>query len=68
MSLHKSLKVKDALKRERNVWSRYERLLVLEKDKRWKDGDSVFGLPKVRTRYKARKKKSKKEEEKSEKE
>jgi len=62
MSLHQSLKAKDALKRERNVWSRFERLLVLQKQKRWKEGDPVFGLPKVRTRFKAAKKRGTKPE------
>jgi small basic protein (TIGR04137 family) len=66
MSLHRSLKAKDALKRERNVFTRFERMLALQKDKRWSEGDSVFGLPKVRTRLKVRKKKAEKEEKKDE--
>jgi small basic protein (TIGR04137 family) len=66
MSLHKSLKAKDALKRERNVFTRYERLLILQKQKTWKEGDSVFGLPKVRTRFKPRKRRVRKDEKKEE--
>ena len=59
MSLHKSLKSGDALKRQRNVLTRVERITILKKDKRWSDGDSVFGLPKVRTVFKVRKGKPK---------
>ena len=61
MSIHASLRTRGKLTRERNVWSRLERLLFLEKEGKWKDGDSIFGLPKVRTRLKgAAKKKAKK--------
>ena len=65
MSLHKSLVSKDKLTRQRSVLTRAERLKVLEEDGRWKNGDSVFGLPKVRTfiAKKARKVKKPKEEE-----
>lgn len=42
--------------------SRTERLQVLLKDGRWKEEDSVFGLPKVRTA--AARKRGKKEKEK----
>lgn len=48
MSLHKSLKSKDALKRQRSVLTRAERVAVLEDEGRWNEGESVFGLPKVR--------------------
>lgn len=63
MSLHKSLVSRDKLARKRSVLTRAERLKVLEEDGRWNEGDSVFGLPKVRT-FIARKgaKKKKKEE------
>ncbi len=61
MSLHKSLVTKGKLVRQRNVYSRGERLDILKKDRRWKDGDSVFGLPKVRTSVKVKKAKAKKE-------
>lgn len=61
MSIHASLRTRGKLVRERNVWSRLERLLFLEKEGKWKEGDSIFGLPKVRTRLKgAAKKKAKK--------
>ena len=49
MSTDKSLKSKSALRRHRNVLDRSERVAMLKDDGRWKEGDSVFGLPKVRT-------------------
>lgn len=62
MSVHKSLKTTSRLARTRSVMTRYERLLKLEQDGRWEEGQSVFGLPKVRiVRPKARKKKKKEE-------
>lgn len=48
MSLDRSLKLKSALVRERSVLTRAERLAVLKDQERWNEGDSVFGLPKVR--------------------
>jgi len=64
MSVDKSLRSKTVLKRPRSVMSRIERLQVLEEDGRWKDGESVFGLPKVRTfRPKRRKHAAAKKEE-----
>ena len=59
MSLHKSLRSNDALKRQRSVFTRYERLQILIKEKRWSEGDRVLGLPKVRTVFKVRKAKPK---------
>jgi small basic protein (TIGR04137 family) len=47
MSVDRSLKVKGALKRHRNVLSREERLKVLKAEDRWQEGDKVTGLPKV---------------------
>lgn len=52
MTIHKSLKIKSQLLRSRNVWSRLERIQKLEQDGRFAEGRSVFGLPKVRTRFK----------------
>ena len=49
MSVDKSLKSRNALKRFRSVLTRVERLEKLEEDGRWQEGDSVFSLPKVRT-------------------
>ena len=47
MSIDRSLKIKDALKRHRNVLSRAERIEKLEEEERFNQGDSVFGLSKV---------------------
>ena len=48
MSLHRSLKRKDALVRRRNVLSRTERVERLQADEKWEDGMSVLGLPKLK--------------------
>ena len=57
MTLHQSLKISAGMTGERNVWTRKERLAALKTNGRWKDGDSVLGLPKVRTRFKTKVKK-----------
>lgn len=64
MSIDKSLVLKSQLTRRRSVLSRTERLKVLTDDGRWNEGDSVFGLPKVRTFAARRKVKKEKVEEK----
>ena len=61
MSIHSSLKVSGGLRGSRNVWTRMERLAALKKEGRW-DGESVLGLPKVRTRFKTKSKKQLKAE------
>ena len=61
MSIHRSLKGKGGLGRHRNVLTRTERLDTLKDDERWQDGDSVYGLPKVRV-FQTKRKKAKKEE------
>ena len=49
MSLDKSLKIKGAHTRHRNVLSRSERIERLAEEGKWtEETDSVFGLPKVR--------------------
>lgn len=62
MSIHSSLKLSSAGGGQRNVWTRMERLVALKKAGRWQDGQAVEGLPKVRTRFKAKAKRAKKEE------
>ena len=62
MSIHKSLKVKSQLLRSRNVWTRLERITKLEEDGKFEAEQSVFGLPKVRTRFKVKSGKKKKKE------
>ena len=47
MSIDRSLKIKDALSRHRNVLSRAERIEKLKEEERWSEGDSLLGLPKV---------------------
>lgn len=63
MSIHKSLKLKNTLERQRSVLTRWERIEKLTDQGRFKDGDSVLGLPKVRTKFKIRSRKSVKREE-----
>lgn len=60
MTLHKSLRISAGLTGERNVWTRKERIEALKLVGRWKDGDTVLGLPKVRTRFKTKTKKKEK--------
>ena len=47
MSVDRSLKAANSLTRHRNVLSRAERLKKLTEEEQWKEGESVFGLPKV---------------------
>ena len=47
MSIDRSLKIKGALTRHRNVLSRNERIETLKNEERWEEGDDVTGLPKV---------------------
>jgi small basic protein (TIGR04137 family) len=47
MSLDRSLKVKGALARHRNVLNRGERVDALKKEERFTEDNSVMGLPKV---------------------
>jgi small basic protein (TIGR04137 family) len=64
MSLHKSLVTKSALTRQRNVLTREERIARLIKEGKLKEGESIFGLPKVAPiRMKKRVKEKKKKEE-----
>ena len=64
MSVDRSLKIGNALKRHRNVLSRAERLEKLTEDGRWDDAQDVTGLPKVGHRkVGVAKKKKKKEDE-----
>ena len=59
MSLHKSLKLKNELVRSRNVLSRAERLAAMKERGIWQEGRSVMGLPKLRLKTRAVKKKKK---------
>jgi small basic protein (TIGR04137 family) len=63
MTIDKSLKVKAGMTKSRNVLTRAERIAKLREADRFKDGDKVLGLPKVRVPKLALKKKKKKAEE-----
>ncbi len=63
MSIDKSLRRKNSLQRARNVLTRGERILQMQKEDRWPDERSPYGLPKVKV-IKIVVKKAKKKEEK----
>ncbi len=63
MSIHPSLKGLNTLVGERSVFTRKERLEKLMKDGKVSQDDSVYGLPKVRTKFKVKAKKKVVEEE-----
>ena len=48
MSQHQSLKGANKIQARRNVLKRFERVEILKKQGRWKDGGRVFGLPKTK--------------------
>ena len=66
MTIDKSLKIRRGGSSNRSVLTRGERLEKLKETERWKEGDSPFGLPKVRVRKLVMKKKKKKKEEEEE--
>ena len=59
MSMDKSLRVRAGMTRARSVLTRGERIQKLTDAERWKEGDSPYGLAKVRV-YKLEMKKKKK--------
>jgi len=61
MSIHKSLVSGTRLRRQRNVLTRWERIVQLKQEERWPEGRSVFALPKVRVVHAKKHKKAKKE-------
>lgn len=67
MTIDKTLRRSGRLARSRNVLKRHERIETLEKEERWIEGRSPFGLPKVRVIKtvvgKKKKKKAKDEDE-----
>ncbi len=48
MSQHRSLKASSVMGVKRNVLKRFERVAILKKLGRWKDGDRILGLPKTK--------------------
>lgn len=63
MTMDKSLRTRRGLARSRSVLNRAERIARLQQSDKWKEGDSPFGLPKVRVYKLAMKKKKKKAKE-----
>ncbi len=59
MTIDKSLKIKAGSAKMRNVMTRSERLAKLIETERWTEGDSVYGMPKVRVQKISLKKKKK---------
>jgi small basic protein (TIGR04137 family) len=69
MTMDKSLRVHRGLVRSRSVLTRAERIQRLKEADRWKEGDSPFGLDKVRVyKISMKKKKKKKKEDEAEEE
>ena len=66
MTMDKSLRVRAGMTRARSVLTRDERIKRLKDAERWKEGDSPYGLPKVRVYKLAMKKKKKKAKEEEE--
>jgi small basic protein (TIGR04137 family) len=64
MTMDKSLQIRAGLVRSRSVLTRGERIARLQSSDRWQEGQSPFGLPKVRVyKISMKKKKKRKEEE-----
>jgi len=63
MTMDKSLRVRAGMTRARSVLTRDERIKRLTEAERWKEGESPFGLPKVRVYKLTMKKKKKKAKE-----
>lgn len=49
MSIHPSLAASDKDKKQRSVLKRVERIRTMHEKGQWKEGDNVFGLPKIKT-------------------
>ncbi|MBL7156819.1 MAG: small basic protein [Candidatus Omnitrophica bacterium] len=59
MSQHPSLRSKEKGKQHRSVLKRYERVKELKEKEKWQDGDSVFGLLKLKIlKFKLKKEKA----------
>jgi small basic protein (TIGR04137 family) len=63
MSIHASLTISDKDKMARSVLKRTERIRQMHEKGKWKEGDSVYGLPKIKAlRIKIKKEKAVKAE------
>lgn len=61
MSIHPSLNISEKDKKQRSVLKRSERIKTMLEKGRWKAGDDVLGLPKIKTiRIKIKKEKAEK--------
>jgi small basic protein (TIGR04137 family) len=49
MSIHPSLGISDKDKKVRSVLKRTERIRMMLEKGSWKEGDEVYGLPKIKT-------------------
>jgi len=49
MSIHPSLTISEKDKKTRSVLKRIERIRQMNEKGDWKEGDSVYGLPKIKT-------------------
>ncbi len=59
MAQHPSLRSKEKGKQHRSVLKRYERVRELKEKEKWKEGDSVFGLLKLKLlKFKIKKEKA----------
>ncbi|MFH0762565.1 MAG: small basic protein [Candidatus Omnitrophota bacterium] len=64
MSIHPSLNIPEKDKKHRSVLKRSERLKAMIEKGSWKEGDRVYGLPKVKTlKIKIKKEKAEKPQE-----
>ena len=48
MSMHPSLKSASKIQAKRNVLKRFERIDIMRKNYKWKEGDRPYGLPKTK--------------------
>lgn len=63
MSIHPSLASSDKDKKQGSVMKRVERIRTMLEKGQWKEGDRVYGLPKIKTiRIKIKKEKAEKAE------
>lgn len=63
MSIHPSLAISEKDKKQRSVLKRTERLRLMMEKGQWKEGNAVYGLPKIKTvRIKIKKEKAEKAE------
>jgi len=61
MSIHPSLAISDKDKKQRSVLKRTERIRTMLDKNQWKEGDRVYGLPKIKAiRIKIKKEKAEK--------